>query len=1058
MGNTIHNDFVHNNLFSYHETLARFFEISPYILIISRAKDGKLIEVNTTFCAISGYSREEALTGSTVSLDLWANPQDRQNIIETLKKEGAIIGREVIYKKKNGQFFTGAISAKIITLNNEDYIFSSVEDITIRKNAEEKSRKLSQAVEQSPATVVITNTEGLIEYVNPKFTELTGYTFDEAIGQNPRILKSGAQSQDVYIKLWETISAGNEWHGEFHNKKKNGDFFWEAASISPIKNENGEITHYLAVKEDITERKHVKQLLEENIERYQIVSERMSDFTFSCFRDSGGYALDWMAGAVKKVTGYSIEEVIARKCWRYLVHQEDLDIFNNNILYLKPGEESTCELRILNSDNEIKWLAVDTLCISGPPGRYEKIYGGCVDITERKETENALNTSYEIIEKLTSQVPGVVYQYRLYPDGRSCFPYSSPGMIDIYGVTSEEVKEDATPVFGRLHPEDYDYIVSSIMESSKNLSLYHSEFRVVLPGQGVRWRLCDAKPERMEDGSTLWYGIITDITERKRTETIQQIQYNIARSILTIDRIEELLEVFRVELGKVLDSTNFFVALYNPETDTLHKLIFKDEKDDFTEWPADKSMSGQVVKLQKSLFLNRDEIESFCNKNSIELIGSIAACWVGVPITLKNSVAGALVLQSYTNTEAFNNADVALLEMLAHEIEIFLERQNILTDLIIAKNKAEENDKLKTAFIQNISHEIRTPLNVILGLGDLWAQTDLEEESRRKYFNIVQDASQRLMNTVSDYMDMAMIVSGAMKPNIIDFDFGPYIQKHIQKFSSQCAEKQITFIADFPEDTKNIQLSTDPELINKVLKELTDNAIKFTEKGSITLGGRIENESLYLFVKDTGKGISKERIQMIFDMFSQEDVEMTRGYEGSGLGLSISRGIIDLLGGKIWAESEKGFGASFYFSLPYKPFSPIGISTINNLDIARSKQPPLILFAEDDESNFLYFEAVVHKTGCNYLHARDGVEAVELCHQNPGITFVLMDIKMPVLNGLEATKLIREFRPDLPIIALTAYAQTGDEQRILEAGCNEYFPKPIKPGILSTLIKKYADF
>jgi signal transduction histidine kinase len=565
-------------------------------------------------------------------------------------------------------------------------------------------------------------------------------------------------------------------------------------------------------------------------------------------------------------------------------------------------------------------------------------------------------------------------------------------------------------------------------------------------------------PVKDEKGNT-WASLVSfsDITDRKRSEAIQEVQYNIARSIIKTERVEDLLEMIRNDLSKVLDTSNFIVALYNSEKDTLRKIIFKDENDDFSEWPVSTSFSGFVVRLGKTLFMNRQEIEVFARDNNLEIIGTPAACWIGVPISIQNRVIGVLVAQSYTNTEAFSTNDVALLEMVGHEISIYLDRKQMLDDLIRAKEKAEESDLLKTAFINNISHEIRTPLNGILGFGQFLADPGLTDDERQTYFGKVQTSSNRLLNTVNDYMDIARIVSGTLTVVKKSFILRPSLSVLIEEFRMLCIGKYLDFELVVSSDDDEIIVFSDVELVHRILHELLDNAVKFTTTGKISMGYQVVDDRIEFFIRDTGKGISAEKLSVIFDIFTQEDASMTRGHEGSGLGLSIVKGIVGLLGGTVWVESEKGSGATFYFTLPYgnsptklKPAVPVTGKTA-------TATKPLVLVAEDDESNFMYLEVVIKKAGCDYILVQNGEEAVETCRQNPDITFVLMDIKMPVMNGLEATKLIREFRPNLPIIALTAYAQTGDGYRMLQAGCDEYLPKPVKPEVLKNLIKKYTQ-
>lgn len=383
------------------------------------------------------------------------------------------------------------------------------------------------------------------------------------------------------------------------------------------------------------------------------------------------------------------------------------------------------------------------------------------------------------------------------------------------------------------------------------------------------------------------------------------------------------------------------------------------------------------------------------------------------------------------------------------------ERKRTLEELIAAKEKAETSDRLKTAFINNISHEIRTPLNGILGFGQLITGSDVTPEDRSEMFKHMNTASNRLMNTVNDYLDMAMIVSGTMDLYIKDFLLNSIFDESVKKTERLCSDKKIEFKFQVPEKSENIVLKSDKGFVVKIFEILLNNAVKFTENGRIICGYRIIDGYIEFFVNDTGKGIASDKLDMIFNMFSQEVTEITRGYEGSGLGLSIARGLISLLGGTIHVNSEKGKGSEFTFKFPYvesvsvlKPEVKISSEPISRAD-------PLILIAEDEDSNIMYIERVLKMLGYRYLHAINGKEAVELCRQNPDISLVLMDIKMPVMNGLEATKLIREFNPKLPIIATTAYKQIGLEWRFLASGFSGYLGKPILKEDLEIFIKRF---
>lgn len=383
------------------------------------------------------------------------------------------------------------------------------------------------------------------------------------------------------------------------------------------------------------------------------------------------------------------------------------------------------------------------------------------------------------------------------------------------------------------------------------------------------------------------------------------------------------------------------------------------------------------------------------------------------------------------------------------------EKKKILKDLVAAKEKAEESDRLKTAFINNISHEIRTPLNSILGFGQYLSEADLPQNERVEMYDHLQKSSTRLMNTVDDYVDIALIVTSTMKVNKKEFLVQPFFDELIADTFHLFNHLRVEYIVDTPIQNANLTLLSDKELIRKILLKLLDNAIKFTSRGSITCGYKVLDEYIEFFVKDTGKGIAQEKIDMIFKMFSQEESSMTRGYEGSGLGLTISKGLLNLLGGEIQVSSVKGIGSHFSFRIPFKTKE---IESIKNKDqiMFENQNKPVILVAEDDELNYMYMETLFNRNGFEYFHVENGLEAVELCKENPNINIVFMDIKMPVMNGLEATKIIRNLRPDLPIIATTAYAQTGDEERFLSEGCSDYLSKPIRKEKLMEIIRKYA--
>jgi len=386
--------------------------------------------------------------------------------------------------------------------------------------------------------------------------------------------------------------------------------------------------------------------------------------------------------------------------------------------------------------------------------------------------------------------------------------------------------------------------------------------------------------------------------------------------------------------------------------------------------------------------------------------------------------------------------------------ENITERKEFIIELVKAKAKAESGDRLKTAFMNNISHEIRTPLNHILGFGKMLVTPDLTQSEKEECFSVLNDGCERLLNTVTDYMDISLIASGNMTVNKRLFNLTDLLNDIFDKFYQQSQVLNLTFTLQNKSMPHILQINSDQGLLRKVLRHLVDNAVKFTKIGSVSFGCEEKGDKLEFFVKDSGIGICKEVQATIFDKFFQENPSDTRGHEGSGLGLSIAGGIVALLGGRIWLESVKGEGSAFFFTIPSeisrieKPANPeISVKINGN---------PLILMAEDEVLNSLCIKLILQKERVDLQVVTDGLQAVEACRQNSGVTLILMDLKMPRMDGFEAAKIIKTFRPNLPIVAITSYAMSGDERKAYEAGCDDYITKPFEKAALLGKLKKFG--
>jgi hypothetical protein len=356
-------------------------------------------------------------------------------------------------------------------------------------------------------------------------------------------------------------------------------------------------------------------------------------------------------------------------------------------------------------------------------------------------------------------------------------------------------------------------------------------------------------------------------------------------------------------------------------------------------------------------------------------------------------------------------------------------------------------------------------MNGILGFSELLKEPNLTGEKQQKYISIIERSGARMLNTINDIIDISKIEAGQMEVTVSETNINEQIEYIYTFFKPEVERKGmlLSFKNTLPENKALVK--TDREKLYAILTNLVKNAIKYSHEGSIEFGYSVETlhaTSIQFYVKDTGIGIPKERQQAVFDRFVQADIGDRRAYQGSGLGLSISKAYVEMLGGKIWVESEEGKGSAFYFTIPYtaEPLQNLELSAtaaaeVQQADVNVPGSGLKILIAEDEETSDLILTIELKKMSKNILHATTGISTVEICRQNPDIDLIMMDIKMPKMDGYEATREIRKFNKNVIIIAQTAYALAGDREKAIEAGCNDYISKPIKMNLLVALVNKY---
>lgn len=1147
------------------KTSDRIFNHSLDMLCIA-GFDGYFKVLNPAWSRTLGYSTEELLAKP------WNDFVHPDDIEATNNTKSKIVDGQEVYQFEN-RYICKDGAVKWLAWNSfpypdENIMFGVARDITekkkIDKELEISKNKLLSIFNVAPTGIGLVH-DRIIKEVNPRICEMTGYEPEELIGKSARMLYFTDEDYEYVGRVkYDMIEKTGTGSVETRWKRKDGTTLNILLASTPLDmSDASKGTTFTAT--DISEQKFLTETLRKSEHTLQKIFETIPVGLW--FADKEGTLIRGNEAGIKI---WGAEPKVSPK---------DYGVFKAR--RLPSGEEITPESWALaQTVNEGKTILNELLEIDALDGVKRIILNSTApiidndgsmmgaiivnqDVTEQKNAETEIRFQERKFRSLVQNSKDIISM--LSADGKIL--YLSPGFKKILGF--EPVEMLGSSAFDFIHPEDQQLaleLLSKIVTSPVNESIKFN-FRALHQDGSVIWLEATITNMLDEPGIRALIGNFRNITESLKNERIGKIQYNIAHEMVTAKNLNDLFEVVRNELSNLLDTTNFIIAQYDEHKDLLTAPFERDEQTKTPPtWPSKNSISGLVIRKKASLLLRKKDILKLAEDGEIVLRGSRAESWLGVPLMINQKPIGLMILQSYTNPEAFNMSSQKILEIIANQLSIYIEQKNsellaqklskaiiqspasivitdpdgkiefvnpkfteltgytlqeavgqnprilksgehddafyknlwdtitsgkdwsgefkdkkkdgslywesasisplvnedgvithfvavkediterkkMMEDLIVAKEQAEAGDRLKTAFMNNISHEIRTPLNGITGFGQLITQPDLTSDDIDSYVEILQESTDRLISTINDYMDASLLASDNLKPIVTSFDVNLLLNEIFSSYQPQTKAKNLELIMQLPPKPVDFQLTTDRELLRKVINHVLGNAVKFTKKGNISFGYQIEGDTIQFWAKDTGIGISAEVIKTIFNPFSQEESGSTRSYEGSGLGLTIVKGIINKLGGEVWLSSKKGKGTQISFSLPViSPLEKTPVMTPVELEV-NSITEPLILIAEDEDSNFFYLQVLLKKTSAKIIRAFNGKETVEFCREKPEISVVLMDIKMPVMDGIEATKQIKTFRKNLPVIAVTAHALTGDEHRILQAGCDDYISKPLK--------------
>ncbi|MFO8002505.1 MAG: ATP-binding protein, partial [Marinilabilia sp.] len=388
------------------------------------------------------------------------------------------------------------------------------------------------------------------------------------------------------------------------------------------------------------------------------------------------------------------------------------------------------------------------------------------------------------------------------------------------------------------------------------------------------------------------------------------------------------------------------------------------------------------------------------------------------------------------------------------------EKKRFEQELIDAREKARESDLLKAAFLQNMSHEIRTPMNAILGFSELAKMPGTPQEKRTSYLSIVIDSTQRLLGVVDDIVDISRLETGNLILKNNPIRLKGFMLSLYESFKNETGSDVIMKAPDVDATLHSATISVDADRLKQVMEKLLSNAVKFTKHGEIKFGCHKIGGAVRFYVEDSGIGIQPDMYNLIFQPFYQLDMGATRTFGGNGLGLTIASRIVEKMGGEIKMDSNPGEGSVFFFDIRPDSHDIEDFSGSDEIPGGEEREEHTILIAEDDEINFILLREILdHEFGegvVRVIRAATGNEAIEIFReQEDSIDLVLMDVKMPDLGGISATREIKRIQPSVPVIAQTALAMTQDRDEMLDAGCDDYLTKPIRRELLVDTVSKY---
>jgi len=883
------------------------------------------------------------------------------------------------------------------------------EELNKLKQSEHRYKRL---VEGIPGISYIFGTKTGAKYWSPQVEAVLGISPSTLVKDPFAWFNSIHPDDQKEVRtLFLSLNKRKSFSIEYRIKDTKGNWHWlndRTISVKRIKDE------YLieGLAQDITDKKETEQELVSSEKKFRKAFMTSPDSININRLDDGTYVS--INSGFTKIMGYTEKDAIGKTSLELNIWERESDRNNLVSSLKKNGLVENLDTSFCAKDGSIKYglMSASLIDLNGIP----HILSITRDVTERKYFEEALQYSEEkyrlIVERANDGIE--ISQ-------NDKIIYSNKRFAEILGYTLEEIKNIS---FDQIFTDEAKIDLEKrqiLRQKGETIPNQYETTFVSKNGKiitaSVNYQIIDY------NGKPATFAIIHDISKAKQMENDLRLSEEKYR--LIVENANDGIVIS--QKNQFIYSNNRFAQMLGYSVEELNNISFKEI---YTK-EATKSLYNRLNK--------RDKGETIPNQYET---------------TFKKKDGNIIIVSVNYQIIDFQNEDATFAI-----IRDITEQKHAEKSLKEALTKAKEADHLKSAFLANMSHEVRTPMNGIMGFARLLRKKNLSGEKQEQYLDVIEKSSERMLNIINDLIDISKIESGQMELHSENMNINDVITFIQRFFEPECASKGIELISSTTLPPDLAIIVSDKDKLEAILINLLKNAIKFTHHGKINFGYEQYEDKLIFFVEDTGIGIPQNKQKQIFDRFIQVDSSMTKPYEGAGLGLSISKAFVNMLGGNLELSSKVNSGSRFYFSIQH--VTPIENKDQNiklkknSTSLKLSKHDLKIIIAEDDEPSFLYLNILMQPFCKTIIHARNGAQCIELSKKHQDTDLILMDVKMPLVGGYEATKSIRTFNQDVIIVAQTAYAFSDDQNKILESGCNDYITKPIQEEDLNKLIDKY---